>query len=67
MVARAKLTLPKPSAGAANGGGRGGDTGFFPLPFFIGAMAIGKGGGFEIELKTETMVRAEEGQDALER
>ena len=25
--------------------GRGGDTGFFPLPFFVGAMAIGKGGG----------------------
>ena len=67
MVARAKLTLPKPSAGAANGGGRGGDTGFFPLPFFVGAMAIGKGGGFEIELKTETRVRAEEGQEALER
>ena len=35
MVARADLTLPKPSAGAANGGGQGGDTGFFPLPFFV--------------------------------
>ena len=68
MVARAKLTLPRPSAGATNGGGQGGDTGFFPLPFFVGAMAIGKeGGGFEIELKTETRVRAEEGQEALER
>ena len=67
MVARAKLTLPKPSAGAANGGGRGGDTGFFPLPFFVGAMAIGGGQGFEIELKTETRARAEEGQEALER
>ena len=67
-VARAKLTLPKPSAGAANCGRRGGDVGFFPLPFFVGAMAIGKGGeGFEIDLKTETRVRAEEGQGALER
>ena len=45
MVARAKLTLPKPSAGAANGGGRGRDAGFFPLPFFVGAMAIAKGEG----------------------
>ena len=44
MVARAKLTLPKPSVGAANGGGQGGDTGFFPLPFFVGAMAMGRGG-----------------------
>ena len=43
MVARAKLTLPKPSAGAADGGGQGGDTGFFPLPFFVGAMAMGRG------------------------
>ena len=45
MVARAKLTLPKPSAGAADGGGQGGDTGFFPLPFFVGAMAMGRGEG----------------------
>ena len=43
MVARAKLTLPKPSAGVADGGGQGGDTGFFPLPFFVGAMAMGRG------------------------
>ena len=45
MVARAELTLPKPSAGAADGGGQGGDTGFFPLPFFVGAMAMGRGEG----------------------
>ena len=43
MVARAKLTLPKPSARAADGGGQGGDTGFFPLPFFVGAIAMGRG------------------------
>ena len=43
IVARAELTLPKPSAGAANSGGPGGDTGFFPLPFFVGAMAMGRG------------------------
>ena len=68
IVARAELTLPKPSAGAANGGGQGGDTGFFPLPFFVGAMAMGRGGGrFEIELKTKIVVRAEEGQRELER
>ena len=67
MVAKAKLTLPKPSAGAADGGGQGGDTGFFPLPFFVGAMAMGREGGrFEIELKTEIGVRAEEGQRAHE-
>ncbi len=42
--------------------------GFFPLPFFVGAMVMGRGGGrLEIELKTETGVRAEEGQRALER
>ena len=68
MVARAKLTLPKPSAWAADGGGQGGDTGFFPLPFFVGAIAMGRvGGRLEIESKTETGVRAEEGQRALER
>ena len=66
IVARAELTLPKPSAGAANGGGQGGDTGFSPLPFFVGAMAMGRGGRFKIELETETRVRAEEGQRALE-
>ena len=67
IVARAELTLPKPSAGAANGGGPGRDTGFFPLPFFVEAMAMGRGGEFEIGLKTEAGVRAEEGQRALER
>ena len=41
--------------------------GFFPLPFFVGAMAMGRGGGrFEIGLKTEAGVREEEGQRALE-
>ena len=45
IVARAELTLPKPSAGAANGGEQGGGMGFFPLPFFVGAMAIGRGEG----------------------
>ena len=45
IVARAELTLPKPSTGAANSGGQGGGTGFFPLPFFVGAMAMGRGGG----------------------
>ena len=53
MVARAKLTLPKPSrlimidrsmAGATNDGERGGGMGFFPLSSFIGAMAMGRGG-----------------------
>ena len=52
IVARAELTLPKPSAGAAKGGGPGGGTGFFPLPFFVGAMAMEKGGEFEIGSKT---------------
>ena len=66
MVARAELTLSKPSEGAANGGGQGEDTGFFPLPFFVGAMAMGRGGRFEIGLKIEAGVRAEEGQRALE-
>ena len=45
MVARAELTLPKPSTGAANGGKQGGGMGFFPLPFFVGAMAMGRGEG----------------------
>ena len=68
MVARAKLTLPKPSAGAANGSGQGGDTGFFPLPFFVGAMATERGEErFEIGLEAEAGVREEEGQRALER
>ena len=44
IVARAELTLPKPSTEATNSGGQGGDTGFFPLPFFVGAMAMGRGG-----------------------
>ena len=66
IVARAELTLPKPSAGAANGGEQGGGVGFFPLPFFVGAMAMGRGGRFKIGLKTEAGVRAEEGQRALE-
>ena len=66
IVARAELTLPKPSAGDANGGEQGGGMGFFPLPFFVGAMAIGRGGRFEIGLKTEAGVREEEGQRALE-
>ena len=39
---------------------------FFPLPFFVGAMPMGRGGRFEIGLKTEVGVRAEEGQRALE-
>ena len=52
-------------AKAANGGGQGGGTGFFPLPFFVGAMAMGGGGRFEIGLKTKAGVRAEEGQRAL--
>ena len=56
IVARAELTLPKPSAGAANGGEQGGGMGFFPLPFFVGAMAMGRGGRFEIGLKTEAGV-----------
>ena len=52
IVARAELTLPKPSrlsmidgstAGAANDGERGRGTGFFPFPFFVGAMAAGRG------------------------
>ena len=44
IVARAELTLPKPSACAANSGWQGGGTSFFPLPFFVGAMAMGRGG-----------------------
>ena len=54
MVARAELTLSKPSrltmidrstAGAADGGKQGEGMGPFPLPFFIGAMATEEGGG----------------------
>ena len=76
VVARADLALPKPSrlviigrstAGAASDGERGGGMGLFPLPFFVGAMAMEKGGEFEIGLKTEAGVRAEEGQRVLER
>ena len=44
MVARAKLTLPKTLAGAANSGGQDGDTCFSPLPLFVGAMAMGREG-----------------------
>ena len=51
-VARAELTLPKPSwlsmidrstAGATDDGEQGGGTGFFPFPFFVGSMATGRG------------------------
>ena len=53
MVARAELTLPKPSrlsmidrstAGAADDGERAGGIGFFPFPFFVGAMVTGDKG-----------------------
>ena len=52
IVARAELTLPKPSrlsmidrstAGATDDGERGRGTGFFPFPFFVGAMVTGRG------------------------
>ena len=64
---QSQADLSQALGGAANSGGQGEDTGFFPLPFFVGAMAMGRGGGrFEIGLKTEAGVRAEEGQRALE-
>ena len=52
MVARAEKTLFKASelimmdrstAGATAEGERDEGAGFFPLPFFVGAMALGKG------------------------
>ena len=56
IVARAELTLPKLSAGAANGGKQGRGMGFLPLPFFVGAMVMGSGGRFEIGLEIEAGV-----------
>ena len=53
MVARAERTLFKASglsmmdrstAGATAGGERDDDAGFFPFSFFVGAMAMGRGG-----------------------
>ena len=52
MEARAEWTLSKASglsmidrstAGAAAGGAQDEGAGFFPLPFFVGTMALGKG------------------------
>ena len=76
MVARAELTLSKPSrltmidrstAGAADGGEQGEGMGPFPLPFFVEAMATERGGGrFEIGFEAEAGVQKEEGQKAHE-
>ena len=41
---QSQADLAQALGGAADGGGQGGDTGVFPLPFFVGAMAIGRGG-----------------------
>ena len=38
--------------------------GFFPFPFFVGAMAMGEG-GFEIGLEAETGAREEEEQGTV--
>ena len=52
MEARAEWTLymasglsmiDRSTAGAAAGGAQDEGVGFFPLPFFIGAMALGRG------------------------
>ena len=52
MEARAEWTLSKASGlsmidrstvGTAAGGAQDEGAGFFPLPFFVGAMALGKG------------------------
>ena len=71
MVARAELTLPKPSrltmiarstAGAADGGEQGEGMGPFPLPFFVGAMAT-EGGRKGSRLASKQKLKFERRKD----
>ena len=75
MVARAELTSSKLSrlsmidwstAGAIDDDGRGEGAGFCPFPFFIGAMATGRG-RFEIGLEAEIRALEEEEQGTHKR
>ena len=69
MEARAEWTLSKASglsmidrstAGAAAGSAQDGGAGFFPLPFFVGAMVLGKGEELEPDWRRRLELREEE-------